>query len=733
MNARSKRTILRGDLNIKIDSETLELAFINSSNASVLNLEFNQTLSQRTLDLTLDANFLNKQFKNFMPKTKFDYLPTDRINIEINRDLILNEHNIIASTSFYQTNSENDIISLELMLSMKELHDADQIALQLSTELSGKTLNSHQLLFEKFNLNGTSQFMFNKLTSAINANLTYSTNTLQFIDKLNGVINIDQPNIIKIDSGEVKNKIQVRFDEFKISLNSNKRLPLDSFESLIEHVSIQGKITGKQLATKTVSDNLKLEIGKTDFDEEPTISIDFKLAKKGDTYHSSGKVKISDFLSDMVTTNKDDNLNYKSENIKSALKGVLSWDDLSVSLNVVDDKIRPNIHSSNFELNIEGNDLITSKLDLENFTFNSKASIVDNKLVAIGDFDISKNKLASIHLSSNDIFSNDIPYRLVVKNPKIRNELISQLANSLISKIDSKNEISLTINRGTIEHNNKIKMGDTLSLKSDLALHQFDVDINSIFLIGLNYQQSVNSLEPLKLSAELDIREVTFASGLLLSKISTTVVVNEKNFSPKLNKSKSNEFNIEKNRSINISISNLKANIWNGQIQSESIIIEDGNLKPSIISLKNIDLTELIFFLDMKGLYADGNIDINIPIEQQNRKYIVENGHFASNQPGIIKYDSGQEQVDVEANIALHALQNFHYQKLDGTINYDKNGAYEIKLHLLGSNPSLYDGYPIDFSLNLSGELSDVFQSVFLTGDFEKSIMEKAKMNHLNP
>ncbi|MGB0495901.1 MAG: intermembrane phospholipid transport protein YdbH family protein, partial [Kangiellaceae bacterium] len=116
----------------------------------------------------------------------------------------------------------------------------------------------------------------------------------------------------------------------------------------------------------------------------------------------------------------------------------------------------------------------------------------------------------------------------------------------------------------------------------------------------------------------------------------------------------------------------------------------------------------------------------------QEKQYVVENGHFSSNRPGILKYDSGQNQEDVEANIALHALQDFHYDKLEGTINYNKEGAYEIKLHLLGSNPSLYDGYPIDFDLNLNGELSDVFQSVFLTGDFEKSIIEKAKLNKLN-
>ncbi|PHS20394.1 MAG: hypothetical protein COA86_00115 [Kangiella sp.] len=724
--SKTKQKVLTGRLGINADSETIEVLFVDSNHNELVNLEFNQTLSQRSLDLTLASNLLLNQLKHFISKTAFDYLPSDSIKLEIIRDLISDKQHINLSTQFNPSKPHAEPVIFKLELLLTNFPKTNQVWLQIESELNGKPS-----LFEHLDLNELIQVDFNKISSVTNIKLSTSANKLKSINELSSVINIDQPNYQK--NSDEASQIVANFDKFKISINSDKILPFNSFKSLIQAFSIQGKVAGEKFSSKFMSDGLELEIGKADFDEEPTLSIDFKLAKRDDYYHSSGSVKLSDFLSDMVTNNKSDSLNNKSENIKAALKGVLRWDDLSATFNTVDDKTQPKIHSSKFILNIEGSDLVTSKLDLTDFTFNSKASITDNKLIASGDFDISKSRLASIQLSSDDIFSVDRPISLVIKNPKIGNELISQLASSLISKIDSKNEISLAISKGTIEHSNRIKMGDKLNLESDLALHQFDLDINSVFLIGLNYQQSIKSLEPLNLSAELDIREVTFASGLLLSNISTTLAVKEKNSSAKLDKSKLGKINIEKNKSINISISNLKANIWNGQIQSQSIIIEKGNLKPSIINLKNIDLTELIFFLDMKGLYADGNIDIHIPIEQQNGKYIVKNGHFASNQPGIIKYDSGQEQADVEANIALHALQDFHYQKLDGTINYDKDGAYEIKLHLLGSNPSLYDGYPIDFSLNLSGELSDVFQSVFLTGDFEKSILERAKMNQLVP
>ncbi|MFT6734420.1 MAG: hypothetical protein ACJAS9_002621, partial [Polaribacter sp.] len=512
------------------------------------------------------------------------------------------------------------------------------------------------------------------------------------------------------------------FEQLKISLMSEQAIPLTSFESITNNFSIQGKAFGESINAIINSNGVKVDIEKTNFDDESNLNLNFQFDKKGGLYQSNGTIKSSNLL---INTSMNVG-SCKTEKISASLKPTLNWNNISSTLDYKNENSQPTIHSSNLELLIEGTDLITSKLDLSDFTFNSKASVIDNKLTANGSIDISERRFASIQLTNKDIFSIDNTYSLEVTNSKTQSELVNQLATSFLSKIDSKNEYSLSINKGTIEHTNKLKIDDELNLKSNLVLNHFDIDINSIFLIGLNYNQNISSIDPLNLSAELNVREVTFASGLLLSNISMVANVKENQSTTNLHKP-----NNENNERPNISINNLKANIWNGEIQSKSIIIENGTLKPYSIDLKNIDLTELIFFLDMKGLYADGDMDIHLPIEQQNKNHTVKNGSFASNKPGIIKYDSGQTQIAVEANIALHALQNFHYEKLNGTINYNKKGDYKVKLHLLGSNPSLYDGYPIDFSLNLNGELSDVFQSVFLTGDFEKSIMERAKMNQI--
>jgi len=717
-----KQKIFHGSVEFKLGAETIDLLISDSNNTDILVFEFNQTQSQIALDLTLDQVFLKHQLNTFIPDEKINFSPSEKISIEIIRDLVLKTQNVNISSTFIQNNAIAEPISVALELLINNQPKTEIVTLQLTTKLIG-----NDILFEKSDIIESKQIMFNKFKSVTNVKLTTSKNELTSVDYLSNVIGIEQLAIRKTSHAEKNSQSRIAFDKLKLSVNSDSSLPLNSFESIVRNISIKGKIVGEELKAKFITGSLRLEIGKTDFDDEPSLNLNFKIDKQDDRYHSSGNLLISNFLSDAVIIDKIEKPNNQPENIKTALKGELSWNNLSATINTKVKKTHPTIHSADIKLHIEGADLITSKLDLSDFDFNSTASINDNKMTATGELDISEHRLASIELTNKDILSKENNFNLVVRNSKIQHELISQLASSFLTKFDSKNETTLSISQGTIEHDNKIQVGDKLNLKSNLTLHQFDLDINSIFLTGLNYKQNINSLEPLSLSAELDIREITFASGLLLSNISTVIEVTDDQSNSKLESTKKYA-----NKLPDISVSNVKADIWNGEIQSKSIVIENGLLKPSTIDFKNVDLTEIIFFLDMKGLYADGDINIHLPVAQQGEKYIVKNGYFSSNKTGIIKYDSGQEQVDVEANIALHALQDFHYEKLDGTIDYNKSGAYKIKLHLLGSNPSLYDGYPIDFELNLSGELSDVFQSVFLTGDFEKSIMERAKMNHLN-
>jgi hypothetical protein len=95
--------------------------------------------------------------------------------------------------------------------------------------------------------------------------------------------------------------------------------------------------------------------------------------------------------------------------------------------------------------------------------------------------------------------------------------------------------------------------------------------------------------------------------------------------------------------------------------------------------------------------------------------------------PGTLTYTAA-DPATVAGNIGLQALANFHYHTLDGSIDYSSDGAYHILVHLAGNNPDLYDGYPIELNLNIGGELPELFDVLFLTGDFEAAILERIRI-----
>ncbi len=73
----------------------------------------------------------------------------------------------------------------------------------------------------------------------------------------------------------------------------------------------------------------------------------------------------------------------------------------------------------------------------------------------------------------------------------------------------------------------------------------------------------------------------------------------------------------------------------------------------------------------------------------------------------------------------MQALENFHYQDLSGTLDYQSDGTYKMAIRLEGANPDLYDGHPIVFNLNISGSLPELFEALFITGNFEESILKQ--------
>jgi len=129
-------------------------------------------------------------------------------------------------------------------------------------------------------------------------------------------------------------------------------------------------------------------------------------------------------------------------------------------------------------------------------------------------------------------------------------------------------------------------------------------------------------------------------------------------------------------------------------------------------------------FTEIDGLAGTGFLDISLPVGSDQTGFHVKNGTFSSIGPGRLAYT---KEGIAGSNIGLKALENFQYKDLSGTLNYQSDGNYVLTIRLEGKNPDLYGGHPVVFNLNVNGLLPEFFESMFMTGSFEESILKQIK------
>ncbi len=167
----------------------------------------------------------------------------------------------------------------------------------------------------------------------------------------------------------------------------------------------------------------------------------------------------------------------------------------------------------------------------------------------------------------------------------------------------------------------------------------------------------------------------------------------------------------------------LDAGLLGGALSSPALRMVDGRILDTEIEWRGFDLGRLLSFVDVNGLEGSGTVDAHMPVVNEPGGLAVHDGRFEARGPGHLRYSTGAPAT----NIGLQALENFQYDSLSGEVDYFSDGSYTVAIDLLGRNPDLYGGHPIRFRLNLGGAMPALFRSLFVTGDFERAIIERLR------
>ena len=148
------------------------------------------------------------------------------------------------------------------------------------------------------------------------------------------------------------------------------------------------------------------------------------------------------------------------------------------------------------------------------------------------------------------------------------------------------------------------------------------------------------------------------------------------------------------------------------------------------LSADRLDLAQLFALTRLDGLSGEGTISGTLPLRVTGAEAVIEGGELRADGPGWLRYRPDAAPAALQAggenvSLLLQALENFRYEALRITLDGRTDAEMDIGLHVQGANPELYDGYPIEFNLDLEGELANILRSGLASYQIPERIRER--------
>jgi hypothetical protein len=156
------------------------------------------------------------------------------------------------------------------------------------------------------------------------------------------------------------------------------------------------------------------------------------------------------------------------------------------------------------------------------------------------------------------------------------------------------------------------------------------------------------------------------------------------------------------------------------------------------LSIKGVDLQQLVALHQIEGVSAQGRISAQLPIQLSAKGVKLEEGKIHGEPPGgRIRYqpvDGGAALARTAGQAAdlLKILQDYHYHQLEAVANYQPSGDLTLNLAFKGRNPELYGEQPIHFNLNLEQNLLSLFESLRAVQGINERLDQTVRQFHKN-
>ncbi|MGN0924880.1 YdbH domain-containing protein [Ectopseudomonas mendocina] len=147
------------------------------------------------------------------------------------------------------------------------------------------------------------------------------------------------------------------------------------------------------------------------------------------------------------------------------------------------------------------------------------------------------------------------------------------------------------------------------------------------------------------------------------------------------------------------------------------------------LKLSGLDLQELFRVYPAEGLEGNGLLDGTLPLRMGETISIEQGLIEARASGGRLRFHSPRIRAMGQANpgmkLVTDALEDFHYDLLSSSLDYEPSGTLRLGMRLHGQNPAIEQGRPIHFNINLEEDIPTLLASLQLTDKVSDIIQQR--------
>jgi hypothetical protein len=175
---------------------------------------------------------------------------------------------------------------------------------------------------------------------------------------------------------------------------------------------------------------------------------------------------------------------------------------------------------------------------------------------------------------------------------------------------------------------------------------------------------------------------------------------------------------LPRRRGLTVQIHDATGELAGGEIAIEDVRW-DSRAKTNAfeVRVRDVAIGRLLRDWQVEGISGTGRLSGLIPVRIGRSGLAVAGGRLDSAGAGAIRVDWGSARETLvsageQVALAVGALEDFRYDSLSIGVDQPEDGALTLAIGMAGSNPAVFDGHPIQFNINLSGDLAPILAAV---------------------